>query len=205
MTAHKFQLEFAKNKFEFIRALINTEFALFQPVIFIKSGVIMPKAIIIMGVSGCGKSSVGHAVAKMMGLPFYDGDDFHPQENVEKMAAGSPLNDANRQPWLENLHQLILTHFQDGRSLVIACSSLKNSYRQILRGEIDNVRFVYLRGDFNLIYTRMRQRKGHYMKPEMLRSQFAALEEPKNALVLDVTKSIDILAEEIVFNENSDK
>ena len=145
-----------------------------------------PQAVVVMGVSGSGKTSVGSALADALGWPFYDGDDFHPQANVEKMSRGVPLDDADRQPWLESLHSLIARHLKEGRSLVVACSALKAHYRQTLRGDLEEVRFVYLKGDFALIHSRMEARSGHYMQPEMLRSQYRDLEPPGDALTVSV-------------------
>ena len=151
----------------------------------------MSLAIILMGVSGCGKTTVGKSFSKDTGWLFYDGDDFHPPENVAKMAAGLPLDDRDRLPWLKNLHQLIQDHLSNNLSVILACSALKKSYRDILQGDEGYpVKFVYLRGSFDLIYQRMTAREDHYMKPEMLRSQFAALEEPERALIVDAAEPV---------------
>lgn len=150
-----------------------------------------PRAIVVMGVSGCGKTAVGTALAAALGCPFFDGDDFHPQANVDKMEKGVPLDDADRQPWLESLHALILHHLEEGHSLVLACSALKARYRQTLRGEREDVRFVYLEGDFSLIHARMQARSDHYMKAEMLRSQFQALEIPQKALKVSIRPPVE--------------
>lgn len=153
-------------------------------------------ALVVMGVSGCGKSTVGQAVADRLGWPFYDGDDFHPPENVAKMAAGQPLNDADRAPWLDRLHDLIHDHLWQGRGAVVACSALKGRYRDVLRAGNDGLEFVFLQGDFDLIWRRMRARSDHYMKAPMLQSQFDALEPPGPEEALTV--SIDAPVEEIV-------
>jgi gluconokinase len=158
----------------------------------------MARAVILMGVSGCGKTSVGEGLSEALGWPFYDGDDFHPQANVDKMAQGIPLNDADRQPWLEILHQLIVEHLNASRSLIVASSALKATYRQTLRGSREEVVFVHLKGDFELIYTRMRRRSGHYMKAEMLRSQFRDLEEPEDALTISIKMPVAQIVEEIM-------
>jgi carbohydrate kinase (thermoresistant glucokinase family) len=158
-----------------------------------------PTAIILMGVSGCGKSSVGKMLSGQTGWPIYDGDDFHPKANLDKMAQGIPLNDEDRQPWLETLHHLILLSLREGNSLIVACSALKKSYRDILRkGLADKIVFVYLKGSFSLIYTRMQQRDDHYMKAEMLRSQFEALQEPQNAIEIKISKSVSEITQEII-------
>jgi gluconokinase len=160
----------------------------------------MATAIILMGVSGCGKTSVGQALPEALGWPFYDGDDFHPQANIDKMSKGSPLDDSDRQPWLELLHQLIADHLDSDRSLIMACSALKAKYRQTLRGRLESILFVHLAGSFELIYSRMRNREGHYMKADMLRSQFDGLELPEEALQLSVEASVSQIVEDIIMH-----
>ena len=156
------------------------------------------KAIVIMGVSGCGKSSVGAGLSARLGWPFYDGDDFHPQANVDKMASGRPLNDDDRAPWLAALHDLIAEHLERGDSMLLACSALKQTYREQLRQGNPGTTFVHLKGDFDLIFGRMQQRPGHYMKAEMLRSQFETLEEPAQALTVDISQSLDAVIQDII-------
>lgn len=158
----------------------------------------MAYAIILMGVSGCGKTSVGIALSKVLGIPFFDGDDYHPQANIDKMAQGIPLGDEDRQPWLEKLHQIIARHLESDQSVIVASSALKASYRKILRGKCENVIFVYLKGDFDLIFSRIQHRSGHYMKATMLRSQFADLEEPEDTLTISVDKSVKKILAEII-------
>jgi gluconokinase len=151
---------------------------------------------VIMGVSGCGKSTVGRALAQRLGCPFYDGDDFHPAANVAKMAAAVPLTDADREPWLGRLAELIDNHLRWGETAVIACSALKREYRNQLRLS-HQVQFVYLYGEFDLIWQRMQQRSDHYMPAAMLQSQFETLEPPgpEEALHLNSALPIpDILA-----------
>jgi gluconokinase len=158
----------------------------------------LAKAIVLMGVSGCGKTSVGKSLSAAVCLPFFDGDDFHSQANVEKMAQGIPLDDDDRRPWLDVLHNLIADHLKRGESLIMACSALKQQYRDLLgKGGLD-VRFVHLKGSFDLIYGRMQQRAGHYMKKEMLQSQFDELEEPDGALEIDISLSVPEIVERIV-------
>ena len=142
---------------------------------------------IVMGVSGCGKTTVGMALAKRLGCPFYDGDDFHPPENIAKMSSGIPLDDADRTPWLDHLHDLISQHIAAGTTAVLSCSALKQAYRSQLRGAHEAVQFVYLAGSFDLIWRRMTAREGHYMKAEMLKSQFDALELPDEAEALTLS------------------
>ena len=153
---------------------------------------------IVMGVSGCGKSSVGKALAERLGWDFYDADDFHPPENVAKMANGIPLDDSDRAPWLATLHDLISSSLKADQPGVLACSALKERYRQQLLKDNDDVQFVYLKGSYDLIWSRMSKRQDHYMKPQMLKSQFEALEEPTNALTLDISKSVDEIVGDIL-------
>ncbi|HBX67916.1 MAG TPA: gluconate kinase [Chloroflexi bacterium] len=157
-----------------------------------------PQAVVLMGVSGCGKTSVGAELSRILGWPFFDGDDFHPPENVAKMAAGIPLNDDDRAPWLANLHDLIAEHLRRGQSVLLACSALKQKYRTQLAAGNPGTVFVHLKGDFDLIFGRMQARAGHYMKAEMLRSQFATLEEPTEALTVDINQNLDRIVVEII-------
>ena len=153
---------------------------------------------IVMGVSGCGKSSVGKALAERLGWDFYDADDFHPPENVAKMVNGIPLDDSDRAPWLATLHDLISSSLKADQPGVLACSALKERYRQQLLKDNDDVQFVYLKGSYDLIWSRMSKRQDHYMKPQMLKSQFEALEEPTNALTMDISKSVDEIVGDIL-------
>ena len=154
--------------------------------------------VIVMGVAGSGKTTVGELLAQRLGWNFYDADAFHPAENIEKMANGTPLDDIDRVPWLAALHALISTSLKENRPAVLACSALKESYRQQLLDGNEGVQIVYLKGSYDLIWSRISQRKDHYMKPQMLQSQFEALEEPANALTLDVSLSVEKIVEGIV-------
>jgi len=153
---------------------------------------------IVMGVSGCGKSSVGKLLAQELGWDFYDADDFHPPENVAKMANGIPLDDSDRVPWLASLHDLISSSLKADKPGVLACSALKERYRQQLMDGNDGVGLVHLKGSYELIWSRMIARKEHYMKPHMLRSQFETLEEPTNALTVDISLSVHEIIQAIM-------
>jgi gluconokinase len=154
--------------------------------------------LIVMGVAGCGKTTVGKALASRMGWDFFDADGFHPPENVAKMAAGIPLNDADRAPWLAALHDLLTRTLRAERHPVLACSALKQSYRATLLAGNHGIRVVYLKGSCELILSRMTNREDHYMKPGMLRSQFDALEEPEDALTVDIARPVEKIVGEIL-------
>ena len=150
-----------------------------------------PSFFIIMGVSGCGKTTIGKALAKKLGWDFYDADDFHPPANIAKMASGVPLEDSDRVFWLDSLHDLIATCLKEGHPGVLACSALKERYRQtLLKGTVD-VQIIYLKGSYDLIQSRMTVRTDHYMKPAMLQSQLDTLEEPSDALSIDISLPVD--------------
>jgi gluconokinase len=152
-----------------------------------------------MGVSGCGKTTVGQTLADRLNCPFYDGDDFHPPENVAKMSRGTPLNDADRAPWLARLAALIEGHLVEGETAVLACSALKKQYRDQLRVS-DRVRFIYLEGSFDLIWQRMQTRSNHYMKADMLHSQFDALEPPaaSEAVTIPIAQDVATIVAQIL-------
>jgi len=154
--------------------------------------------LIVMGVSGSGKTSVGKSLAEHFAWDFYDADDFHPPENVGKMANGIPLNDSDRAAWLASLHDLISSSLKQNRPGVLACSALKEHYRQQLMKGIDGVQLIYLKGSYDLIWSRVSARKDHYMKPQMLQSQFDTLEEPSNALTLDISLSVENILQAIL-------
>ncbi len=152
----------------------------------------MPKILIVMGVSGCGKSFIGDRLAQVLGGVFADADDFHPSANIAKMANGIPLNDTDRSPWLEILRDQIELHQKTDNYYVLACSALKQLYRDRLRGNDspETLIFVYLKGSKALIRHRMEARE-HFMPPALLDSQFATLEEPIDAIVVDIELSPD--------------
>lgn len=141
---------------------------------------------------------MGKALARRLGWDFFDADDFHPAENIAKMASGIPLSDSDRAPWLAALHNLLSSTLKSNHHPVLACSALKETYRAQLLDGIDNVEIIYLKGSYELIWSRMSGRDGHYMRPEMLRSQFAVLEQPENVFSLDVSMSPQDMVGKIV-------
>lgn len=146
-----------------------------------------PQGFLIMGVSGSGKSTLGKALAQELGWDFFDADDFHSAENIAKMSAGIPLTDSDRAPWLEALNQLLLSNLMDARHPVLACSALKENYRTRLLEGVEGMAVIYLKGSYEEVRSWLMAREGHYMKENLLRSQFDALEEPENAIFLDVS------------------
>ena len=144
--------------------------------------------VIVMGTTGSGKTTIGTLLAKRLGWEFADADDFHPPANVEKMKQGIPLNDADRGPWLKALRDRIVQWIADAHSAVLACSALKQSYRDELRVGPE-VRFVYLKGSYELFSQRVLARKGHFAKQDLIASQFADLEEPTDAITVDTSES----------------
>ncbi|HAB52129.1 MAG TPA: gluconate kinase [Ignavibacteriales bacterium] len=150
--------------------------------------------IILMGVSGAGKTTVGKCLAYNLGWQFIEGDDVHPTENIEKMKQGIALNDKDRKEWLKRLRHRILKLVLDNTSAIIACSALKKAYRHYLLVDEKAVIFVYLKGNYNLILHRIEIRQGHFMKANLLPSQFSALEEPVDVLTVNITKSPAVIA-----------
>lgn len=146
----------------------------------------MPHGYLVMGVSGCGKSTIGKMLAERLGWVFHDADDFHPPANIEKMKSGIPLTDEDRRPWLERLSFLLRKEVVTGIHPVLACSALRQSYRDILLAGLPGFQIVYLKGDRKLIAARMNSRPGHFMPAALLDSQFATLEEPSGPDVLEV-------------------
>jgi gluconokinase len=157
-----------------------------------------PTVIVLMGVSGSGKTTVGKLLAQALGAEFAEGDAYHPPENVEKMRRGIPLQDADRWPWLERLSTEIDRWLAAGKTVILACSALKQGYRDVLAKGRPGVRFVHLQGDKALIRERLDRRRGHYMPPSRLDSQFAALEAPSDAITVDVGGAPDAIAATIV-------
>lgn len=149
---------------------------------------------VVMGVSGCGKTTIGVALARALGVPFVEGDDFHPPENVARMAAGIPLTDADRAGWLRALSQRLAEARSSRAGLVMSCSALKRAYRDVLRAGDPGVRFIFLDGPREVIAERLASRAGHYMPASLLDSQLATLETPgpdEDAWLCDLTDSAD--------------
>jgi gluconokinase len=144
--------------------------------------------IVLMGVTGSGKTTIGRLLSKEPGWKFYDADDFHPPANVEKMKSGIPLNDDDRRPWLDALSHLVRDCLERCENAVLACSALKESYREFLLVD-ERVKLIYLKGDYALIQKRLNERRGHYMNPRLLDSQFETLEEPEADLQVDISLS----------------
>lgn len=153
--------------------------------------------VIVMGVSGSGKSTVGAMLARRFGARFIEGDDYHPSANIEKMRGGAPLDDSDRMPWLAALACEIRRHRAGGADVVVACSALKASYRELLAGDIPDSFFVYLKGDEPLIRQRIDKRPGHFMPEKLLASQFEILEEPPEAIVIDIQDSPERIVDAI--------
>lgn len=152
--------------------------------------------LILMGVVGAGKTTIGMLLAQKLGWQFADADEFHPQQNIEKIRHGIPLTDSDRAPWLAALRQSIEKWNAEGRKVVLACSALKRSYRKEL--QTGPVRFVYLKGDYDLLSRRLRSRQGHFASESILKSQLADLEEPEDAITVTVEKSPDEIVSEII-------
>ena len=154
-----------------------------------------PVVIVLIGVSGSGKPTVGKLLARDLDCQFYEGDDYHSQANKEKMHQGVPLSDRDRWPWLAAIRKLISEILAQQKSAVVACSALTQSYRDYLR--LDGVQFVYLKGNFDLIRERLENRRTHFFDPRLLESQFETLEEPRGALAIDIAQTPDAIVREI--------
>ena len=160
----------------------------------------MPLRLIVMGVSGCGKSTMASALGERLGLEMVDGDDLHLPESVAKMRSGIALQDADRWPWLDRIGHYLAQAQEPGR--VVACSALKRMYRDRIREQAGDVCFVFLDGDFDLIEQRMRQRVGHYMQPGLLDSQFRTLEKPQadetDVIRLPITEPVQDMVAQVL-------
>ncbi len=148
-----------------------------------------PLVVIFMGVAGSGKTTVGTLFAKKAGATFYEGDEYHPPENIEKMRRGIPLTDADRAKWLQTLRGIITRSLAEGQFIVMTCSALKAAYRDLLRGGDARVQFAYLTGPRAVLEERLKARRGHFMPPTLLDSQLATLEPPADALTFSCEKS----------------
>ncbi|MHC5859849.1 gluconokinase [Nostoc sp.] len=161
--------------------------------------------IIVMGVSGSGKTTIGKLLADSLEWEFSDADTFHSPENIEKMRCGIPLSEADRMPWLQDLQTAIKHWLQENKNVVLACSALKDSYRQFLvldsdrtaNTKGDRIKLVYLKGSYELIQMRLQERSNHYMSEKLLNSQFYTLEEPLDALCIDVAQPPQIIVQNI--------
>ncbi len=153
--------------------------------------------ILVMGVSGSGKTTVGKLLASALDWEFRDADDFHSPRNVEKMRHGVPLTEADRMPWLHDLHTALKHWLHENRNVVLACSALKNSDRQSLLIDHDRIKLVYLKGSYSLIQTRLQERINHYMPAQLLKSQFDTLEEPLDALIVGIEQPPQMIVQTI--------
>ncbi len=154
--------------------------------------------VVLMGVSGVGKTVVGERLAKRLGWCFVDADDLHPPNNVRKMTDGVALTDDDRLPWLDSVRHVIAEHAGSGRSAVVACSALKARYREVLLAGQDDATVVYLRGAPTVIERRLHGRRGHFFDPGLLASQLETLEEPTDGLVVDVDAELEAVVEAVV-------
>jgi gluconokinase len=157
-----------------------------------------PSGFLIMGVSGSGKSTLGIVLALELGWEFLDADDFHSTGSIAKMASGTPLTDADREPWLDLLNEKLLAALQVNRHPILACSALKENYRNRLLRDVEGMVTIFLNGKYETIRSRLASREGHFMKEGLLRSQFEALEEPQDALVLDVSMPVHAMVDTIL-------
>jgi gluconokinase len=155
---------------------------------------------LLMGVSGCGKTAVGERLAAKLGATFVDSDDLHPPENIAKLSAKVPLTDDDRWPWLRRMRREVIDATPPGTVCVLACSALKRAYRKLLMDGVPDIRLVYLRGRYDLIAARLAARKGHFMPPDLLKSQFATLEEPsaEESEIVDIDGTVEEVAERVL-------
>ncbi len=156
-----------------------------------------PMVIILIGVAGSGKTTVGRILAARLGCEFHDADDLHPPQNLEKMRRGIALTDEDRLPWLNAVRDLVQRFLDENRCAVVACSALKQSYRDLLIVDAAKVKLVYLKGSQALITERLAHRTGHFFDQRLLESQFDTLEEPADAIVVDISESPEKIADTI--------
>jgi len=150
-----------------------------------------------MGVSGSGKTTIGKMLAESLHWQFTDADAFHSSENVAKMSSGIPLDDSDRILWLQDLQRAIATWLQDNKNVVLACSALKASYREFLVLDEERIKLVYLRGSFEMIKERLQKRQNHFMREKLLQSQFDSLQEPENAICVDVCEAPQVIVQQV--------
>ena len=161
--------------------------------------------LILMGPMGSGKTAIGKLLAERLGWPFYDADDYHPKENVEKMRTGIALTDEDRRLWLEKLRDIIQRWLKERQNAILACSALKQAYRDILGVDQVMVKTVYLKGSYSLLRKRIEERQHVYMDKNLLRSQLDALEEPKDGLCVDISETPEAIVSRIIQNLRLDK
>ncbi|KKD39212.1 gluconokinase [Limnoraphis robusta] len=153
--------------------------------------------ILVMGVSGSGKTTIGQQLAKSLNFQFRDADEFHSDENIQKMRNNIPLTDADRQPWLETMQAAIDQWLEQNQNVVLTCSALKDKYRKMLWRDPEQIKIVYLKGTFELIESRLKQRQDHFMKSDLLKSQFEDLEEPEGVILADISQTPSEIIEKI--------
>ncbi len=151
-----------------------------------------------MGVAGTGKTTIGRMLSERLGWQFYDGDDYHPKENVEKMKKGIPLTDDDRWPWLRAIEQLINSRLSDNQKSIIACSALKREYREYLKQDKEDIVFVYLKGDEKILRERISSRHGHFAGVDLLESQLDTIEEPHNVLTVDISRKPEEITDYLI-------
>jgi gluconokinase len=151
-----------------------------------------------MGVAGSGKTTIGQMLAKSLHWEFSDADAFHSQENIAKMTDGIPLTDADRTPWLLAMQRAIQEWLQNNQNVVLACSALKADYRQFLLFDEEHIKLVYLKGSFQTIQKRLEKRQNHFMNEKLLQSQFDTIEEPDNAIIIDISESPEAIVQHII-------
>lgn len=154
--------------------------------------------VVIIGPMGCGKTTIGQVLATRLSWQFYDADDFHPEANKKKMAQGVPLEDSDREPWLNILHQIIQEHLADGRSMILACSALKKKYRRMLGIDQQQVFSIFLKGSYSLLEQRIAGRSHQFMAKDLLQSQLDTLEEPDSGLTVDIAGTPEEICQTII-------